>query len=116
MSVLYLLTAPSPSIDGTDAVFQDVAALRRTFPGEVINLAPFRTSTYRFPKQLFGVHKIHEIRHLEERCTVNHIFFGSAYPFPVLRLLRNPVIYTVTGGLDVNKRPLAYQRLQQLHC
>ena len=115
MSILYLMTAPTPPIEGTDAVFQEVAALRQIFPGVVINLAPLRTSRHRFPKQLLGFHKIQEIRRLEQRCAVNHIFFGSAYPFPVLRLLRNPVIYTVTGSLDVNKRPLTWRRLRQLN-
>ena len=41
MSVLYLLTAPPPSLEDTDAVFQEVARLRATFGGETVSLFPF---------------------------------------------------------------------------
>ena len=103
-------------MEGTDAVFQEVAALRGALGGEIVNLAPLKTSTRRFPKQLYGFHKIREIRNLEGQHKINHIFFPSPYPFPVLRLLRNPVFYTVTGSLDVDKKPPARARLQRLRC
>ena len=103
-------------MDGTDAVFQEVAALRRAWHGETVNLCPIKKSTVRFPKQLYGFHKIREIKSLERQCTFNHIFFSFPYAFPVLRLLRNPVFYTVTASLDVNKRPSAHGRLQKLRC
>jgi glycosyltransferase involved in cell wall biosynthesis len=114
MSVLYLLTAPSPAIAGTDAVLQDVAALRGAFQGEIVNLSPLKSSTYRFPKQLYGFHNISEIRRLESRCRINHLFFSFPYAFPVLRLLRNPVFYTATASLDVTKKPSAPARLKGL--
>jgi glycosyltransferase involved in cell wall biosynthesis len=114
MSILYLLTAPPPPIEGTDAVFQEVAALRGALQGETVNLCPLKSSTRRFPKQLYGFHKTRQIKDLEQRCKINHIFFSFPYPFPILRLLRNPVFYTVTASLDVNKRPTACARLQKL--
>jgi glycosyltransferase involved in cell wall biosynthesis len=114
MSILYLLTAPPPPIEGTDAVFQEVAALCAALQGETINLCPVKSSTRRFPKQLYGFHKIRQFKDLEKRCKINHIFFSFPYPFPILRLLRNPVFYTVTASLDVNKRPPACARLQKL--
>ena len=114
MSILYFLTAPSPPFVGTDAVFQDVAALRRAFQSDIVNLAPLNSSTRRFPKQLLGFHKVLEIKRLENRCKINHIFFSSPYAFPILRLLRNPVYYTVTASLDLNKKPLARAWLQKL--
>jgi glycosyltransferase involved in cell wall biosynthesis len=114
MSILYLLTAPPPPIDGTDAVFREVAALRGALQGETVNLCPLKSSTRRFPKQLYGFYKILEIKNLETRCKINHIFFSFPYPFPILLLLRNPVIYTVTASLDVNKRPPRFSWLQKL--
>jgi glycosyltransferase involved in cell wall biosynthesis len=114
MSILYLLTAPSPSIEGTDAVFRDVAALRDAFQGETLNLSPLKTSTRRFPKQLYGFNKIREIKALESRCTINHLFFSFPYPFPILRLLRNPMFYTVTASLDVKRKPPAIAQLRRL--
>ena len=44
MSVLYLLTSPPPLMEGTDAVFQEVASLRNAFPSEALNLSPRRDS------------------------------------------------------------------------
>lgn len=116
MSILYLLTAPPPPIEGTDAVFQEVAALRGTFPGEVLNLSPLKTRIGRFPKQLYGLHKLQQIRALEDRCTVNHLFFPSPYPFPVLRTLRNPIVYTITGSLNPAKKPAACAQLRRLRA
>src|SRR5581483_10102742 len=114
MSILYLLTAPPPPIVGTDAVFQEVTALREAFQGEIANLSPLESSTRLFPKQLFGFHNILGLKRLERRCRLNHLFFSLLYPFPILRLLHNPIIYTVTGSLDVAKPPLAHGRLQRL--
>lgn len=105
MSIRYLLTAPPPPIEGTDAVFQEVTALRAAFQSEIANLSPLKTSIRRFPKQLFGFHNIRELKRLERRCRVNHLFFSFPYPFPILRLLCNPVIYTLTASLDVSKPP-----------
>jgi glycosyltransferase involved in cell wall biosynthesis len=114
MSILYLITAPPPPIKGTDAVFQEVDALRGAFQGEVVNLSPLTNSTRRFPKQLYGLQKIPEIRDLESRCKINNIFFSFPYLFPILRFLRNPVIYTVTASLDVKRKPPACARLKKM--
>ena len=113
MSILYLLTAPPPPFEGTDAVHQDVAALRDAFDGKLLNISPVETSTRRFPKQLFGLHKIRELRYLESQCKINHVFFSMPYPFLVLRLLRNPIFYTIGGSLDANRRPFALSQLRK---
>jgi glycosyltransferase involved in cell wall biosynthesis len=114
MSILYLVTAPPPAIAGTDAVLREVAALRDAFQGEIINLSPLTSSTQRFPKQLYGLHKVRELRSTERRCRINHVFFPFPYPFPVLRLLRNPIFYTATASLDPGRRPFALGSLKRL--
>ncbi len=114
MSILYLLTAPPPVFEGTDAVRQEVVALCHAFQGEILNLSPLKTSTRRFPKQLFGLHNVKELRALESQCNINHVFFPTPYPFPILRLLRNPIFYTVTGSLDTKKKPRACAQLKKL--
>lgn len=115
MSVLYLLTAPPPPTPGTDAVYQDVELLRRAFPGETMTLAPQQSSTRRVPKQLYGFHKFRRLRVAELRHDINHVFFSKLYAFPALRLLRKPLVYTVTASLDARRRPRALGRLQRLH-
>jgi glycosyltransferase involved in cell wall biosynthesis len=114
VSILYLLTAPPPPFAGTDAVQQDIDVLRCAFGAKILNLSPLNSSTRRFPKQLFGVHRVRELRRLERHCKINHIFFSMLYPFPILRLLRNPVFYTVTGSLDAYSRPRGISRLSKL--
>ena len=49
MSVLYLLTSPTPVIEGTDAVFQEVEALRASVGGETLNLNPRKKPGAFFP-------------------------------------------------------------------
>jgi glycosyltransferase involved in cell wall biosynthesis len=114
MSVLYLLTAPPPPFEGTDAVYQDITALRLAFPGEVLTLAPGRSSTRRVPKQLYGFHKIGTIRELEARCDINHVFFSLPYPFPILSVLRKPIFYTITASLDEKNKPRHISKLARL--
>jgi glycosyltransferase involved in cell wall biosynthesis len=114
MSILYLLTAPPPPFEGTDAVFQEVAALRDAFQGEIINLSPLKSSTRRFPKQLYGFHRVREIKQLESQCDVSHLFFPFPYPFPIIRLLSKPVFYTVTASLNLTKRPPGHAQLKRL--
>jgi len=116
MSILYLLTTPPPALEGTDAVFQDVVALQRAFQGDVINLSPLRSSIRRFPKQFYGFQNILEIRKSERRSKLNHLFFSYPYPFPVLRLFHNPIVYTVSASLDVRNKPPACAQLRKLKC
>ena len=115
MSVLYLLTSPDPVIEGTDAVFQDVAILRSAFGGKTLNLFPRKKPGSRFPRQLYGFHRISEIRRLEKQCKLSHLYFPVLHFFPILRLLRKPVVYTVAASLDKGKKPSAIGRLKSLY-
>jgi glycosyltransferase involved in cell wall biosynthesis len=114
MSVLYLLTSPQPLIEGTDAVYQEVSILQSAFKGRTINLFPVKKPSMRFPRQLCGLHRIREIRRLEKGCKLNHLYFGVPYFFPVLRFLRNPVVYTVAASLDIRDKPPNLKRLGTL--
>ncbi len=106
MRVLYLVTSPRPVIAGTDAAFQEVAALQAAFNGEAVNLCPWATPGRPFPPQLYGFHRLAEIRRLERRCAINHVFHSIPYRFPVLRFLRNPVVYTVLTSVgQLDKQP-----------
>ncbi len=110
-----MLTSPEPVMEGTDAVFQEVAILRAAFNGDALNLFPLRKPSSRFPRQLYGLHKIPVIRRHERRCTLNHLYFPSLYMFPVLRLFRNPIVYTVAASLDGHRKPAGIERLNTLH-
>lgn len=115
MSVLYLLTAPSPPIEGTDAVFQEVATLCTAFKGDTFNLFPFASPSGHFPKWLYGLHAVGRLRAQERAHDFNHVYFAVPYVFPVLRALRNPLIYTVTASCYRYPRPRNLAPLQELH-
>ena len=115
MSVLYLLTSPKPAIEGTDAVFQEVEALRASVGGEMLNLNPRKMPGAPFPQWLFGFHALPALRSAERRCEVNHLYFSIPYFFPVLRLLRNPIVYTVVACVDGSKVPANLDGLKSLH-
>jgi glycosyltransferase involved in cell wall biosynthesis len=115
MSVLYLLTAPRPPIAGTDAVFNEVAALQAEFGGEAMNLFPFATPRIRLPRLLYGMHAVPGLRRAEARHDTNHIYFGVLHWFPVLDLMRKPIVYTVSATLDARRKPGALAKLKGLH-
>jgi glycosyltransferase involved in cell wall biosynthesis len=52
---------------------------------------------------LFGFHKLGQLRSLEANHNVHHLYNPDPFPFPVLRLLRRPVVYSLTGGIG-NRR------------
>ena len=115
MPVLYLLTSPPPIIKGTDAAFQEVSALATAFTGETVNLSPWATPGRAYPPQLFGFHRLPEIRRLERRCEINHVFHSVPYRFPVLSFLRNPLIYTVLTSVRHLQKPPSLKWLASLH-
>ena len=115
MSVLFLLTSPEPAIEGTDAVFQEVATLKEAVGGESVNLCPRERTGTPFPPQLFGFHKVPQLWRAERRRQVNHLYFSVPYYFPVLRFLKNPVVYTVVASLAGRSPPAHIDRLNALH-
>ena len=115
MSVLYLLTSPQPLIEGTDAAFQEVSALKAAFNGVAINLCPRRVPGRPFPPQLFGFHRLPEIWQLERHREINHIYHSIPYKFPILTLLRNPVVYTVLTSVRHLQKPPSLKWLASLH-
>jgi hypothetical protein len=115
MSVLYLLTSPKPAIEGTDAVFQEVGALRAAVGGETLNLNPRKLPGAPFPQRLFGFHAVPALRNAERRCELNHLYFSTPYFFPVLRFLRNPIVYMVVAGLAGRMKLPNLASLKSLH-
>jgi glycosyltransferase involved in cell wall biosynthesis len=114
MSILYLLTAPKPLIEGTDAVLQEVLSLKKIFGGEITYLSPWQIPGRPFPMQLFGLHLLARLRRLERQTEVNHVYHSTLYPFPVLRLLTKPIVYTVLTSLRGLRKPPRIASLARL--
>ena len=115
MTVLYLTTSPAPRFADTDAVLQEVAMLQKAFGGEQISITAAKTPRFRYPRQLLGLHCLADIRTAESRSRVTHIFHTVPYCFPVLRLLRNPIVFTVTASVTQSAVPSGLGFLRKIH-
>ena len=100
MNILYCLTIPPPEMPECDAVVQEVETLRDHFGGDVVYLNPNRHLPLRLPRIAFGIHKLGQLRDREVGLDIHHLFNPDPFPFPVLRLLRRPVVYSLTGGVE----------------
>lgn len=112
MKILYHITLSPPRIPGTDAVFQEVETLATRFEAKIIRWYPFSHYFSFLPPFIFGLHKLVDIWKKEQNCDVHHLFFSIWYPFPLLFLLRKPVIFTVAGGLA---HSLQYAPRKKIH-
>jgi glycosyltransferase involved in cell wall biosynthesis len=83
-----------------EAYSQEIRALREHFGGDLIYLNPNQFSPIYVPRILFGFQKLRLVRAREANHRVNHVYNPDPFPFPVLRVLRRPVVYSLTGGLD----------------
>lgn len=99
MKILYHITSPPPQIPGTDALYQEVEQLSKSFGKDIIRWYPFLHYTPFLPPFLYGLHNLADIWKREDDCDIHHIFHSIWYPFPLLFLLRKPIVFTVAGGL-----------------
>ena len=102
--ILYHLTIPPPAAPQLDAVVQDAEALRSHFGGELRYLNPKSRCPVPVPRALFGLGQLRALRLQEDGIGAHHIFNPDPFAFPLLRALRRPIIYSLTGGVGA-KRP-----------
>jgi glycosyltransferase involved in cell wall biosynthesis len=99
MRILYHMTMLPPPLPGAEAISQEVGALQRTFGGRVIYLNPNARCPVHVPRLLFGFHQLRQIRLLEDNLDLHHLYNPDPFPYPVLRRLRHPAVYSLTGGV-----------------
>ena len=104
MNILYHLTTLPPKIPEAEAISQEIGALRERFGGDLIYLNPNQDFPLYVPRLLFGFHKMKDIRRREVNLHMHHLYNPDPYPFPIVRQLRRPVIYSVSCGVR-DKRP-----------
>lgn len=114
MRILFHITSPPPRISGTDALYQEVEQLQSNFGGEIVRWYPFQKYTRFFPPFLYGIHQIVNIRRKEADCDIHHIFHSRWYYFPLIRLLKKPIIYSISGGLDPSLLPRPVKNIHLL--
>jgi glycosyltransferase involved in cell wall biosynthesis len=105
MNILYHLTVLPPKIPEAEALSQEISALRRRFKGELVYLNPNSHSPIYLPRLLFGLHKLRVLWSREREVQLHHLYNPDPFPFPILRFLRRPVIYTITSGVGERLKP-----------
>ena len=115
MNILYHLTSPRPPIPGTDAIYQEIEVLRARFGGECLQLFPLRRPSRIFPKQLYGFHQRRVLRRKEQAVDLHHLYYATLYPFPWLRTLCKPLIYSVVTGVGPRTAGRSRNWLKNVH-
>ncbi|MCS7060873.1 MAG: glycosyltransferase [Anaerolineae bacterium] len=100
MRALYHLTIPASPMADCEAVAQDVRLLQHVAVGRSIHLYPTRRPGTRIPRAIWGLERLPLLWRLERSIDVHHIFNPDPFPFPVLRLLRRPIVYTIVGSVS----------------
>lgn len=108
MNVLYHFTNLPPKISNTEASLQEINALREYFGGKIVYVNPNQHSPIYLPRLLFGFHKLKQMRAEEVDFHLHHFYNADPFPFPMLRWLRRPVIYSVSSGVGSSRPNIGF--------
>jgi len=108
VKILYHITNLPPKMVGTEASLQELNVLRDHFGGNLIHLNPNQQSPIYLPRLLFGFHQLKAIRTLEPNIQLHHLYNADPFPFPVVRWLKRPVIYSISSGVGQKRPNLSY--------
>jgi glycosyltransferase involved in cell wall biosynthesis len=107
MKILYLLSTLPPKLPTGEAIAQEISALQSHFGGAVVYVNPNQHSPVFIPRLLFGFHKLRELHAQAAQIALYHFYNPDPFPFPFLRYLPRPVVYSVSCGVSGDKRPPA---------
>ncbi len=108
MRILYHLTVLPPKMPECEALSQEITALRSHFGGELNYLNPNQHSPIYLPRLAFGFHQLKLLRTFEANLDLHHVYNPDAFPFPILRWLKRPVIYSISSGVSKNRPNLSF--------
>jgi glycosyltransferase involved in cell wall biosynthesis len=104
VKVLFHLTIRRPSAPWREAVWQEIDGLRGAVGGELNYLNPSRRELLRVPRLFFGFHQLRWLKRQDSRVDLHHVYNPDPFPFPILRWLNRPKIYTLSAGLTSRLR------------
>ena len=104
MNILYHVATLLPKMPQAEAISQEIAALQARFGSDVVYVNPNQRCPLYVPRLLFGFHRLRELRNREAGLDLHHFYNPDPFPFPYLRQLRRPVVYSITCGVG-ERRP-----------
>ena len=110
MNILYHLTVLPPRMPEAEAMSQEISALRAHFGGDLVFINPNQHAPIYIPRLLFGFHKLNHLRIREASVQAHQLYNPDPFPFPILRLLRRPVIYTLSCGVEARRPNVPFFR------
>jgi glycosyltransferase involved in cell wall biosynthesis len=110
MNILYHLTVLPPRMPEAEAMSQEISALRAHFGGDLVFINPNQNSPIYIPRLLFGFHKLSYLRAREASAQMHQLYNPDPFPFPILRLLHRPVIYTLSCGVEARRPNVSFFR------
>jgi len=99
MKIAFHLTVPKPPRPELDAAVQDVMKLMCCVDGVINYLYPGKEVKRWIPRFLSGCHQVLYLLRLDNCVDVHHVFSNGLYPYPILLLLRKPVVCTSVIGV-----------------
>lgn len=108
MRVLYHLPVLPPKHPTAEALSQEISSLSHQFNGSLNYINPNQNSPIYIPRFLFGLHQLSRLRHLEQSIDVHHVFNPDPFAYPLFRLLKKPVVYTLSSRVSAQKPNVAY--------
>ncbi|MEW5958962.1 MAG: glycosyltransferase [Chloroflexota bacterium] len=103
MKILYHVSTLPPKILQAEAITQEISALQEHFNGQVVWVNPNRRFRY-VPRLFFGFHLLRDLGAREGEVQLHHFYNPDPFPFPYLRRLKKPVLYSITCGVG-DRRP-----------
>ena len=110
MKVLYHLPVLPPKLPGAEALSQEIDLLKSKFEGQINFVNPNQHSSVYVPRLLFGFHQLRHLRQVEAHFNLHHFYNPDPFPYPVLHMLRKPVVYSISSGLGEKRPFLPYFR------
>ena len=108
MNILYHVATLLPKMPQAEAISQEIVALRGHLGGDVVYINPNQQFPLYVPRLLFGFHKLMELRSREADLGLHHVYNPDPFPFPYVRMLRRPVVYSVTCGVSDRRPDMAF--------
>jgi glycosyltransferase involved in cell wall biosynthesis len=104
--IAFLVPTPPPVVPTAEAYQQEIQALCSRFGGRRFDINPNRYlprgSALQLPRPLFGFLEWPRLRIAAKTHSIYQIYSPTLYPYPILRLLGRPVVYTLTGSASAS--------------